>query len=110
MDNQDKCLFLPLPPELRCIIYAHAFVLDDADVAFEPVEVKAPSRSLLLACWQIHKEAKGPHELASRAYWRSTTFHLDVAELKDRYKTYIAADFVPSRATEMRSECIKSKC
>ena len=70
-----SCRLLELPAELRNQIYELAFTTDqDSEGKVDLFAGKAPTKSLLLTCRQIHSEAHGIYNTAYRRFWKESDF------------------------------------
>ncbi|KAK1059684.1 hypothetical protein LTR74_012415 [Friedmanniomyces endolithicus] len=73
---QDGCPtpFFTIPPELRNHIHGMVFEFPAGEINL--LEADPPSKSILLACRQIHDEATGLYKSAYRSYWTTSHFEL----------------------------------
>ena len=93
--SQDTCtIFAKLPPELRNQIYEYAFTTDRSKhKALVTAPFKGPENNLLLTCQRIFVEASGIFEVARTAYWKKTTFYINLLS-KDMYRWPSACEIV----------------
>ena len=85
--SQAACPFFEkLPPEVRNQIYEYAFTTEKSrHKALVTAAFKRPESNLLLTCQRIFVEASGMFEVARTAYWKKSTFNVDLLS-KDMYK------------------------
>lgn len=85
--SQAACPFFErLPPEVRNQIYEYAFTTDKSrHKALVTATFKRPESNLLLTCQRVFVEASGMFEVARTAYWKKSTFYVDLLS-KDMYR------------------------
>lgn len=89
-DEQNACLLLRLPAEIRNQIYAYAMTpnfgqtASDENDATDPLTSlaaaasTAPSKSLLLTCGRVYNEAREMFTAAQRRFWSSHIFTIEL--------------------------------
>jgi len=78
--SQAACPFLErLPSEVRNQIYEYAFTTDKfRHKALVTATFKRPESNLLLTCQRVFVEASGMFEVARTAYWKMSTFYVNL--------------------------------
>ena len=78
--SQATCPFFEkLPPELRNQIYEYVFTTEKSrHKALVTATFKRPESNVLLTCQRVFVEASGMFEVARTAYWKKSTFYVDL--------------------------------
>jgi hypothetical protein len=112
MYSQSECFLFRLPPELRLTIYAFAMTPNIEQTASDQAEdltstvdltrvaTSAPSKTLLLTCRRIHREAKESFSDAQRTFWSNNTFSIELRYKWTKIGSSLNSIYLPWLRTE----------